>query len=45
VEDEVIWKSLSTLLVLVASASLIFGILKLADYQSTGQKNLPAKEE
>ena len=44
VEDEVIWKSLSTLVVLVAASALIFGILKLAEHGSP-KKNLPVPEE
>jgi uncharacterized membrane protein YqjE len=44
VEDDVIWKSLGTLVVLVVSAALIFGIIKLAEVRYSGER-YPAKEE
>jgi len=44
VDDEVIWKSLSTLVVLVASAALIFGIIKLAE-QGSPKQRYPVKVE
>lgn len=43
VNDEVIWKSLSTLVVLVAAAALIFGIIKLAE-QGSVRKEIPVPE-
>ena len=44
VEDDVIWKSLGTLVVLVASAALIFGIIKLGEVRYYGE-SMPVKEE
>jgi len=44
VEDEVIWKSLSTLVVLVAAAALVFGILKLAEHGNP-KEQLPVPQE
>ena len=44
VEDDVIWKSLGTLVVLIISAVLIFGIIKLAEVRYSGERT-PAKDE
>ncbi len=44
VEDDVIWKSLGTLVVLVVSAAIIFGIIKLGEVRYSGE-SMPVKEE
>jgi membrane protein YdbS with pleckstrin-like domain len=44
VADDVIWKSLGTLVVLVVSAALIFGIIKLAEVRYSGE-SMPVKQE
>ncbi|GEM_PF-4914281 len=44
VADDVIWKSLGTLVVLVVSAALIFGIIKLGEVRFSGER-MPVKEE
>ena len=44
VADDIIWKSLGTLVVLVVSAALIFGIIKLAEVQYSGE-SMPVKEK
>ncbi len=42
VADDIIWKSLGTLVVLVVSAALIFGIIKLAEVRYSGE-SMPVK--
>jgi len=44
VADDIIWKSLGTLVVLVVSAALIFGIIKLAEVRYSGE-SYPVKEK
>ena len=43
--DDIIWKSLSTLVVLVIASAIIFGIIKILDYQTPGRKDLPPPEK
>ena len=45
VEDDIIWKSLGTLVVLVVSAALIFGIIKLGEVRFTGESHPAIREE
>lgn len=44
VKDDIIWKSLGTLVVLVVSSALIFGIIKLGEVRFTGESH-PVKQE